>query len=48
MNVAFLFNSDHPSIAGCYGPRVMEKVLQTGVLQAAQRSMRVSVGDTGT
>ncbi|TCS35622.1 hypothetical protein EDC30_11091 [Paucimonas lemoignei] len=45
MNVAFLFNSDDPSLGGYYGPPVMNLVLGAGVIQAANRSMRVSVGD---
>jgi hypothetical protein len=45
MNIAFLFNSDHPSLGGYYGPSVMRRILSTGVLQKADRHMRVSVGD---
>lgn len=45
MNVAFLFNSDHPSLGGYYGPPVMGLILGTGALQADNRHMRVSVGD---
>ncbi len=45
MNVAFLFNSDHPSLVGYYGPLVMEHILETGVLQNTDRQMRISVGD---
>lgn len=45
MNVAFLFNSDHASLGGCYGPPVMDSILSTGVLQNSVRQMRVSIGD---
>lgn len=45
MNIAFLFNSDHESLGGWYGYSVMEKILETEVLQAAERHMRISVGD---
>jgi hypothetical protein len=45
MNVAFLFNSDHSSLGGYYGPPVMDLILGAGVLQATDRHMRVSVGD---
>ena len=45
MNVAFLFNSNHPSLGGYYGPPVMDLILSAGVLQNLNRHMRVSVGD---
>src|SRR5579884_3472772 len=45
MNATFLFNSDHPSLGGCYGLCVMDRILSTGVLQQANRHMRVSIGD---
>jgi len=45
MNIAFLFNSDHPDLGGYYGPPVMDLILSANVLQKEQRSMRVSVGD---
>lgn len=45
MNVAFLFNSDHPELGGYYGGPVMDAVLDTNVLQQESRAMRVSVGD---
>ena len=45
MNVAFLFNSDHPSLGSYYGPPVMDMVLGSGILQGEGRPMRVSVGD---
>ena len=48
MNIAFLFNSDHPSLCGYYGPPVMNSILGAGVLQDETRSMRVSVGDVLT
>jgi len=45
MNVAFLFNSDHPLLGGYYGGPVKDLVLSTNVLQRESRAMRVSVGD---
>lgn len=45
MDVAFLFNSDHPALGGYYGGPIMDLVLSTKVLQGESRSMRVSVGD---
>ncbi len=45
MNVAFLFNSDHPRFNNYYGPPIMDRILGTGVLQKYKRNMRVSVGD---
>lgn len=45
MNIAFLFNSDHPTLGGYYGGPVMDLVLGAGVLKGESRSMRVSVGD---
>lgn len=45
MNVAFLFNSDHPEIGGWYGKTVMDKILETQVIQDSKRHMRLSLGD---
>ncbi|WP_254459736.1 hypothetical protein [Xanthomonas sacchari] len=45
MNVAFLFNSDHPDLGSCYGGRVMDLILGSNILQGESRPMRVSVGD---
>jgi hypothetical protein len=45
MNIALLFNSDHPSLGGYYGPLVMDRILDAEVLQRANRHVRVSVGD---
>jgi hypothetical protein len=45
MNLAFLFNSDHPKLGGYYGPPVMDLILGANVLQKENRPMRVSVGD---
>ena len=45
MNVAFLFDSDHPALGGYYGPPVMGLILSANVIQEESRSMRVSVGD---
>ncbi|WP_355506393.1 hypothetical protein [Xanthomonas cannabis] len=45
MNIAFLFNSDHPTLGGYYGGPVMDSVLSANILQGESRSMRVSVGD---
>ncbi len=45
MNVALLFNSDHTSLGGYYGPPVMDRILGAGVVQKTNRYMRVSIGD---
>lgn len=45
MNIAFLFNSDHPSLGSFYGDQVMDRILSARVLQGANRHMRVSYGD---
>lgn len=45
MNVAFLFNSDHPSLGCYYGLPIMETILETNVLQSDTRSMRILIGD---
>lgn len=45
MNIAFLFNSEHPSLGNYYGPPVMDLILGSGVLQTYSHNMRVSVGD---
>lgn len=48
MNIAFLFNSDHESLGAMYGLSIMKKIMETGVLQKANRHMRVSIGDVLT
>lgn len=45
MNIAFLFNSDHPTLGGYYRGPIMDAVLSANVLQGVSRSMRISVGD---
>lgn len=45
MNVAFLFNSDHPCLGGYYGLPIMETILGTNILQSDTRSMRILIGD---
>ena len=45
MNIAVLFNSNHPEFVGNYAYAVMRRILGTGVLQSANRNMRVSTGD---
>lgn len=45
MNVAILFNSDHPIFGGYYGNPILKRILETKVLQSASRHMRVSIGD---
>lgn len=45
MEIAFLFNSDAKEFGGYYGHPIQKKILDTGVLQKANRHMRVSVGD---
>jgi hypothetical protein len=46
MNIAFLFNSAHPSLGSWYP--ILERLLGANELQNAGRHMRVSVGDIGT
>lgn len=48
MNVAFLFDSQHPTLSGVYGYTVMRMILGTGVLQASNRHMRISRGEVLT
>lgn len=45
MNIAFMFDTRHPTMEGWYGRTVMRRILRAGVLQSASRHMRVSVGD---
>ncbi|HEY5305418.1 MAG TPA: hypothetical protein VIJ52_01940 [Pseudolabrys sp.] len=45
MYIAFLFNSDHPSLGSWYGGSVLEMILKAGELQQSKRQMRVMVGD---
>jgi len=45
MNIAFLFNSDHPNLGGYYGLPIIESILDTNVLISENRNMRVSEGD---
>lgn len=45
MNIAFLFNSDHPSLGDYYGWPVMSFFLDADVIQKLDRHMRVSLGD---
>lgn len=45
MNIAFLFNSDHPKFGGFYGFPIMESILNAKALQSKNRNMRVSIGD---
>lgn len=46
MNIAFLFNSAHPSLGSWYP--ILERLLGANELQSTGRHMRVSVGDIGT
>jgi hypothetical protein len=45
MIVAVLFNSDHPKYKGCYGYPICKTILRSGVLQSANRHMKISIGD---
>ena len=45
MNIAFLFNADHPSMNGSYGFYILKQILATDVLQNSMRNMKVKVGD---
>src|SRR5271163_4060686 len=48
MNVAFLFDSLHPTLEGIVGYTVMGVILGTGVLQESNRHMRISRGEVLT
>ncbi len=48
MNVAFLFDSQNPTLGGSYGYTVMGMILGTGVLQASNRHIRISRGEVLT
>jgi len=48
LNIAFLFNSDHDSLSGYYGPEVLISILSANVIQRINRQMRVSIGDIPT
>lgn len=45
MNIALLFNSDHPSLGGWYGHAILERILRTNELQKSNRNLRISLGD---
>lgn len=45
MNIAFLFNADHPSMNGMYGYHILKLILKTNILQNTKRNMKVSLGD---
>lgn len=45
MNIAFLFNSDHPLFNGSYGFPIKKKILETNILQGTNRNIKISVGD---
>jgi hypothetical protein len=45
MNIAILFNSDHPIFGGYYGYPILKRILETRVLQSESRHMRVSIGN---
>lgn len=48
MDIALLFNPQHPTLSGSYGYAVMRLILGTGVLQSSNRHMRISRGDVVT
>ncbi len=48
MIIATLFNSDAPKYHGYYGHPILSTILRTGVIQASQRHMKISVGDVLT
>jgi hypothetical protein len=45
MNIAFLFNSDHPKYDGSYGDPIRNSVFGLGIVQQSGRHMKVRVGD---
>jgi hypothetical protein len=48
MDIAVLFNPQHPPLGGVYGYAVMRLILGTGVSQSSNRHMRISRGDVVT
>ena len=48
MDIALLFNPQHPTLGGMYGYAVMRLIVGTGVLQSCNRHMRISRGDVIT
>ena len=48
MNIALLFDPQHPTLGGMYGYAVMRLILGTDVLQSSNRHMRISRGDVVT
>jgi flagellar biosynthesis regulator FlaF len=48
MNIALLFNADDPKFGCSYGEPIKDVVFKTGILQASNRHMKVSVGDVLT
>lgn len=45
MDIAFLFNADHPMLEGLYSFAVMSRILSSNVLQPSDRNIRISTGD---
>lgn len=45
MIIAVLFNADAPSFDGWYGHAIQSKILNTGILQSANRHMKIGCGD---
>ncbi len=45
MNIALLFNSDHPKFSGYYGDPIKATIFSTGLIQNSNRHMKMSVGD---
>jgi hypothetical protein len=48
LNLAILFDSDHPTVEGDYGTPIRAMILETGILQACGRHLRVRIGDVLT
>lgn len=48
MLIAILFNSDDPRLGGYYGPPIRDLVFGTGVLQSANRHLKIAHGDVLT
>ncbi|WP_151900319.1 hypothetical protein [Sulfurimonas hydrogeniphila] len=45
MNIAFLFNSDHPMFNGFYGLPILKTIIKTNVFQNTNRNIKISEGD---
>lgn len=45
MQIAVLFDSDHPQYGGVYGWAIRDRILSTGIIQNSGRHVKVKIGD---